>query len=188
MDITTEKVVWIALILVAVGMVGIYLVNILTIQTKEVGQRMYTRLISSEFVDRCPEASSGSCYIVNIRVVNGGEDGMSLYLFIFPTEEWGVSNYAMSLFSLMIVGEPGATSSSVQTQGFDPGNVIGASPMGVIEIPPRQGTDITIKIDSEYIQGDKAVIITAFIDQPGYDGDYEPDVNTLQVSAAIPVP
>lgn len=72
MQITVEKVVWIALVLVVVAVVGLFLMGNVITQSQQVGQRFYVRLISSQYND------ADQSYIVSFRLVNTGEGGHSI--------------------------------------------------------------------------------------------------------------
>jgi len=72
LQITVEKVVWIALVLVVVAVVGLFLMGQVLTGAQQVGQRFYVRLINSQYSD------SNQSYIISFRVVNTGEGGNNL--------------------------------------------------------------------------------------------------------------
>ncbi len=72
MQITVEKVVWIALVLVVVAVVGLFLMGQVLTGAQQVGQRFYVRLINSQYSD------ANHSYIISFRIVNTGEGGRNL--------------------------------------------------------------------------------------------------------------
>ncbi len=72
MQITVEKVVWIALVLVVVAVVGLFLMGQVLTGAQQVGQRFYVRLINSQYSD------ADSSYVISFRIVNTGEGGNTL--------------------------------------------------------------------------------------------------------------
>ncbi len=72
MQITVEKVVWIALVLVVVAVVGLFLMGQVLTGAQQVGQRFYVRLINSQYSD------SNESYVISFRIVNTGEGGNTL--------------------------------------------------------------------------------------------------------------
>ncbi len=83
MQITIEKVVWIALILVVVAVVGLFLMGQVLTASKQVGQRFYVRLISSQWSD------AANSYIISLRIVNTGEAGANITKLTFKTIGFG---------------------------------------------------------------------------------------------------
>ncbi len=72
MQITVEKVVWIALVLVVVAVVGLFLMGQVLTGAQQVGQRFYMRLINSQYSD------ATQSYVISFRIVNTGEAGATL--------------------------------------------------------------------------------------------------------------
>lgn len=189
MQITMEKIVWITLSLVIVAVVGWFLMGVATTHSNVASQKVYARLIQSSFNENCPDSMSGSCYVVSIRIVNPGEGGMSLYMI---QESFGggpvVARYDSGIF-LMITGvfdeEPMNTLSTV---GFRPGDIIWTYPdLGMmVEIPPHEALDVTIEIDSVFVDGEKALIVSPFVAPPGLD--FIDPSEAERVAVSIPIP
>ncbi len=172
MDITIEKVVWIVLALLAASMVGMLLFERLLPEAEQVGQRFYVRLIKSAFTENLPitttvsdrsgiflmsigtsaggKPSRGSIpssgYVISLRVVNGGEGGLSIVSLRFTPVGFGVS------------GSPYV---------FLPdGRDISDGYQLPSHIPPKGSMDVTVLVPSRYVDKEKVLVVTAtFSDQ-----------------------
>ncbi len=132
MQLSVETVVWVALALVVVAVVGLFLMNSAITASQQTSQMFYVRLINSEY---SPQYGG---YIITLRVVNTGEGGKVLHrLTFYPT---GFPNGAQ--VDVNHNGRPG------------PDNLI-------VDLDPRESCDITIGIISDYTSGSKALVVEA---------------------------
>ena len=151
MQITMEKIIWIALVLVVAAVVGFFLMNVATTQSKQVAQKAYVRLISSNYVDDI-DGSGNPGYVVTVRVVNSGE----------PNEIGG---------NITLV--------SINPVGFDPGLISGITPNLPYTLTPKQSLDLSINIQSRYIEGTKSIILNF---------DTDGDTTAAEFTLSVPVP
>ncbi len=171
MDITIEKIVWIVLALLAASMVGMLLFDKLIPETEQVGQRFYVRLIKSSYVENLPltttvsshgntlllsvitatgseptESIPSGGYVISLRIVNGGEEGLDIVALKFTPVGFGVPENPLIFL-------PDGTD---VTEGY---------PLPS-HIPPKGTLDVTILIPSEYVDKEKTLVVTAtFSDQ-----------------------
>ena len=132
MQLSVETVVWVALALVVVAVVGLFLMNSTITASQQTSQKFYVRLINSQY---SPQYGG---YIITLRVVNTGEGGKTLHrLTFYPT------------------GFPSGARVDVNYNGIPgPDNLR-------VDLDPRESRDITIGIISDYASGNKALVIEA---------------------------
>ncbi len=132
MQLSVETVVWVALALVVVAVVGLFLMNSAITASQQTSQMYYVRLINSEY---SPQYGG---YIVTLRVVNTGEGGKRLTtLTFYPT------------------GFPSGASIDTDLNGA-------SGPTSItVNLDPRESRDITRGILSDYASGSKALVVEA---------------------------
>ncbi len=173
MNVTIEKVVWIVLALIAASMVGMLLFDRLLPETEQVGQRFYVRLIKSSFMENLPLTTTtpsnlgspvlmsivtstgggplngaipSSGYMISLRIVNGGEERLDIIALRFTPVGFGVPGNPYVFL-------PDGTDIS---EGY---------PLPS-HIPPKGTSDVTVLIPSQYVDKEKALVVTAtFSDQ-----------------------
>ncbi len=139
MQLSVETIVWVALTLVVATVVGLFLMGAINTQSGEVGQRVYARLVSSNFMDSCSACSTYKAgYAVTIRIVNSGENGETLYLRSRDIDLEGFSENARIRETI-----PDISSATA--------------------IAPKESLEITLIIDSGYVSGTKTVIVKPHI-------------------------
>lgn len=137
MQLSVETVVWVALVLVVVAVVGIFLMNSTIASSKQVSQKFYVRLIKSEFTRRFYRSYDG--YVISLRVVNTGEKGNTITSLRFTPS--GFTYTTVYIWT-------GSTWTS-------------SNPYSVT-INPGETTDITIAVRSDYIDAPKSLLVTAY--------------------------
>jgi len=136
MQLSVETVVWVALALVVVAVVGLFLMGNVFTASQQTSQKFYARLINSQY----SEEYGG--YIISVRVVNAGEGGSSIKSLKF---------YAV-----------GFSDDTVDADLSDSGtsNTLNLNPY----LGPRESCDITVGVQSAYVSGEKALVIKATFD------------------------
>ncbi|MEM3372172.1 MAG: hypothetical protein QXO55_06160 [Candidatus Korarchaeum sp.] len=133
MQITVEKVVWIALVLVVVAVVGLFLMGNVITQSAQVGQRFYVRLISSQYND------ADQSYVISFRLVNTGEGGKKINGVTVQAQGFGSANPTVEFISPCTGGS------------------CSLSP----PLDPKGTVDITVRVGSGgYVTGTKSLIVT----------------------------
>ncbi len=136
MQITVEKVVWIALVLVVVAVVGLFLMGQVLTGAQQVGQKFYVRLINSQYSD------AEGAYVISFRLVNTGEGGATItQLKVTPV---GFNS--------------GSSGGSVSVSFISPSS---DSDTVSLDLGPKATQDITVKVVSGYVTGSKSLVITA---------------------------
>ncbi len=134
MQLSVETVVWVALALVVVAVVGLFLMGSVVTSSHQTSQKFYVRLISSQY------SQSYGGYIVSLRVVNTGEAGATLNSLDF------------SAVGFTYTGT-GAIDSDLNGNFGDHTKTV--------NLAPGDSADISIGVHSNYVSGDKALIVTA---------------------------
>ncbi|MCD6243995.1 MAG: hypothetical protein J7J65_02010 [Candidatus Korarchaeota archaeon] len=149
MQLSVETVVWVALALVVVAVVGLFLMGNVFTASQQTSQKFYARLINSEY---SPQYGG---YIISVRVVNTGEGGSSINSLEFHA-----------------VGFSGDT----VTVDADLSDSDADDTLSNLNLGPRESRDITVGVQSDYVSGEKALVIKATFD----------DGTTGEVSVTIP--
>ncbi len=155
MDVTVEKLVWVILAIITASMVGVFLMGRLIPQTQQVGQSMYVRLIKSTYMGELP--TSGSGYVITLRIVNGGEGGRNITSLAFQPVGFGASSGNSHVYL------PDGTEI---TSGYNL----------TTPVPPKGTVDVTILVPSPYVSTGKSLVVTATFD----------DGTTSAISVMIP--
>ncbi len=132
MQLSVETVVWVALALVVVAVVGLFLMNSAITASQQTSQMFYVRLINSEY---SPQYGG---YIITLRVVNTGEGGLDLTSLNFSA-----------------TGFPNGAQVDANLDGS------GGDATLSLDLAPKESRDITIGIISDYASGEKALVIGA---------------------------
>ena len=187
---TIEKIVLIAITIAIVSVAGFYLMSTSLTMSKATSSSFYVRLVDSEFIKKCNTPITGSCYEITIRIVNTGEGGKSLYLSqdsLYLYKSLRIPPEWIQLF------EP--LNDAIKPQGFTTTFIADAKPDWRLcccyEIPPHSTWEFTIFVDSNYVRGEKSLIISPLIDDPGLIDpcwDHDPCDPTGIVSKSVPIP
>ena len=135
MQLSVETVVWVALALVVVAVVGLFLMGNVFTASQQTSQKFYVRLINSQY---SPQYEG---YIITLRVVNTGEGGATLEDLTFDP-----------------VGFPNGAEMDVDLSGGGRDDTLS------VGLAPKASTDVTIGVISDYASGEKALVIEASFD------------------------
>ncbi len=134
MQLSVETVVWVALALVVVAVVGLFLMGSIVTSSHQTSQKFYARLINSQY------SQSYGGYIVSLRVVNTGEAGATLNSLDFSAQGFTYTG-------------TGAIDGNLDHR-FGDYRV-------TVNLPPGDSADISIGVRSNYVSGNKVLIVTA---------------------------